>query len=142
VVTPAKEWTDAWSRPTRLSGLGYRLKATILQAERLGRNWGSGLHRLKPAGGADFPRLLGLSRSPLWSDDREAEAAFQRGKVQNLRCAVRSLNGVLLPVGETFRFWRQTDPARRCATFWASDRRELGLRALQDKSSRLARWNK
>ena len=56
---------------------------------------------------ADFTLLLGESRSALWSDDREVELAWQRGKVQNLRRAVRDLNRVLLPEGVVFSFWRQ-----------------------------------
>ena len=65
------------------------------------------------ASAADFPVLLGESRSALWSDEREAELAWQRGKVQNLRRAVRDLNRVLLPEGEVFSFWRQLGRASR-----------------------------
>ncbi len=60
-----------------------------------------------------FPILLGESRSPLWSDEREAELAYQRGKVQNLRRATRELNCVVLPAGSVFSFWRQIGRASR-----------------------------
>jgi VanW like protein/Glycosyl transferases group 1 len=111
--TPADDWIRPWSRPTRFSGLVFRLKAALLQAGRAGRNWRAGLLRLKQGNAAAFPILLGESRSPLWSDAREAEASYQRGKVQNLRRSTRALDRILLPAGEVFSFWRQIGRARR-----------------------------
>jgi hypothetical protein len=49
----------------------------------------------------------------LWSDDREAEASYQRGKIHNLRRSTRALDGILLPAGEVFVFWRQIGRACR-----------------------------
>jgi hypothetical protein len=113
LATPADDWIRHWSRPTRFSGLVFRLKAALLQAGRAVRNWRVGLLRLERADAAAFPILLGESRSPLWSDAREAEASYQRGKVQNLRSSTRALDRILLPAGEVFSFWRQIGRARR-----------------------------
>src|ERR1700688_4044 len=59
LVTPAEEWTDAWSRPTRLSGLVFRSKAMALQTKRAARDGRSGRARLRRADAEGFPVLLG-----------------------------------------------------------------------------------
>ena len=51
--------------------------------------------------------VLAESRSSVWSDDRAAEAAYQTGKVQNLRRAADEIDGIFLPAGATFSFWKQ-----------------------------------
>src|SRR4029077_10927132 len=103
----------AWSRPTRLSGLMFRLKAFAHQGERAWQDGADSPGRLARGTANAFPILLGESRSPLWSDERQAEGAYQRGKVQNLRRALRDLHGVHLPSGEVFSFWRQIGRASR-----------------------------
>jgi vancomycin resistance protein VanW len=50
-------------------------------------------------------------RSALFVDDREAERAYELGKVQNLRAALPYLHGVEIPAGEIFSFWRQVGRA-------------------------------
>jgi vancomycin resistance protein YoaR len=40
--------------------------------------------------------------TPLWDEERQEESGLQNGKVQNLRCAVRNLNRIFIPCGETF----------------------------------------
>lgn len=102
-----------WVRPTRLSGLLFRLKATVHQAERAWQDRADTPRRLVREAPGAFPVLLGESRSPLWSDEREAERAHQLGKVQNLRRALRDLHRLHLPAGEVFSFWRQIGRATR-----------------------------
>src|SRR5215475_12383844 len=55
---------------------------------------------------ADAP-LLALSRSPLYTSEVAAEFILQAGKVENLRIAARRLNGIVIPAGGLFSFWRQ-----------------------------------
>jgi hypothetical protein len=109
----SREELAGWSRPTRLSVLVFQFKAAGLQLRRGWRDRLSAPPRLISAGPGAFPILLGESRSPLWSDEREAELGYQRGKVQNLRRASRDLNRVLLPGGSVFSFWRQIGRASR-----------------------------
>ena len=113
MVTPAQDLVEPWTRPTRLSGLLFRLKQTALQAERAWSSRDDGAQRLAGAQPRRFPVLLGESRSPLWSDERAAEIAHQRGKVQNLRRACRDLRLLHLPARATFSFWRQLGRASR-----------------------------
>jgi hypothetical protein len=109
----SREELAGWSRPTRLSGLVFQLKAAGLQIRRGWRDRSSAPQRLMPAERSALTILLSESRSPLWSDEREAEFGYQRGKVQNLRRATRDLNCVALPAGSVFSFWRQIGRASR-----------------------------
>ena len=43
----------------------------------------------------------------LWKFEDPGETHLQFGKVQNLRCAVRRISGVVIPVGGVFSFWKQ-----------------------------------
>lgn len=104
---------QALPRPTRLSGVIFRLKVAVHQIERARQDRAGAPARLTPGSLAEFPVVLAESRSALWSDEREAELAWQRGKVQNLRRAVRDLNRVLLPAGAVFSFWSQLGRASR-----------------------------
>ncbi|HXP03758.1 MAG TPA: VanW family protein, partial [Stellaceae bacterium] len=56
---------------------------------------------------AAFPAVLGECHTPLWSDGRPEEHAYQLGKVQNLRRAAAAIDGVLVPAGAVFSFWKQ-----------------------------------
>jgi len=100
--------------PTRLSAAIFRAKVVAHRACRTMRNLAEGAPRLAQVDTADFSVVLAESRSPLWSDSRVAERRFQLGKVHNLRRAVRALDRVVVPEGETFSFWRQLGrPSRR-----------------------------
>ena len=52
------------------------------------------------------PRAERRSRS----DEALAERALQLGKIQNLRIACRALDGLFIPAGAVFSFWRQVGP--------------------------------
>jgi hypothetical protein len=100
--------------PTRLSAAVFRAKVMVHRARRTLRDLVAGPRRLAQVDAADFPVRLSESRSPLWSDSRLAERRFQLGKVHNLRRAVRTLDRILVPAGETFSFWAQVGrPNRR-----------------------------
>jgi vancomycin resistance protein YoaR len=55
----------------------------------------------------DFAIVAAESRSALWSDTHPAEHRMQLGKVQNLALAAWAFDGVVLPAGEVFSFWKQ-----------------------------------
>jgi vancomycin resistance protein YoaR len=54
-----------------------------------------------------YSLVVGESRTALWSDDRSAEAGYQKGKIHNLATAVQDLDCALLLPGEVFSFWKQ-----------------------------------
>jgi hypothetical protein len=100
-----------WSPPTRLAAAVFAAKRAILAAGRSALDLVGGPAKHAKGDPADFPVILAQSATALWGDDRESERAHQRGKVHNLRRAAAALNGVRIPTGETFSFWRQIGPA-------------------------------
>jgi hypothetical protein len=100
-------------RPTRISAALFRAKATAYRARRLAVDIASGPRRLAKRGEPRLSVVVAESRMPLWSDERAAERDFQLGKVHNLRRALRDLDGVLLPAGAVFSFWKQIGRASR-----------------------------
>jgi hypothetical protein len=100
--------------PTRLAAAMFHAKVMAHRARRTVDDYIARLPRFDRVEGAEFPVVLAESRSPLWSDARLAEHRFQLGKVHNLRRALRALDGIVVPAGETFSFWRQIGrPSRR-----------------------------
>jgi hypothetical protein len=78
----------------------------LLQLRRALRDYRERLPRLGKDESASFPQVLAENRSALWSA-AASEAALERNKVENLRRAARSLNGIVVPAGAVFSFWRQ-----------------------------------
>src|SRR5258708_804361 len=101
------------SLPNRNSTVVFRTKSTLLITRRAVQDIA---HRVQ-----SWPRVessgewirLAESRTPLWSEEREAEKSLQAGKVQNLRCALRRLDGTEIPAGGLFSFWKQIGRAAR-----------------------------
>jgi hypothetical protein len=94
--------------PSRRGALIFRGKAALLQLRRGCRNLIS--HSIKK-----FPHQNNLPNNPviaesktaLWTENDRTEHFFLAGKIQNLRLAVKKLNGVEIPAGATFSFWAQ-----------------------------------
>jgi hypothetical protein len=93
--------------PTRFSSAKTRAKAFSLQTGRAIKDIASNIDKLRKEDPNGFPQRIAKSRSKLWTETAIVEARFQFGKVQNLRRAIRELDCVLLPAGQTFSFWKQ-----------------------------------
>lgn len=65
-------------------------------------------------------------RSRLYSDPRAEERLFELGKVANLRVAIGCLNGIEIPAGEVFSFWRSMGRATRRRGFVNGRMLQLG----------------
>ena len=111
--------TDVGPIPTRWSASVFAGKVAVLRLRRGLRNIKAGEGRLQRQTSAIVGDALAASRSPLWSDTRLAETRHQVGKVQNLRRAAAILDGVVIPTGGTFSFWRQLGRASRARGFVA-----------------------
>ncbi|MFA6112490.1 MAG: VanW family protein [Sphingomonas sp.] len=103
--------------PTRVSALVFAAKATLLRARRAARDATPGLAPLRHARARaliDAP-ILATVRTPLWTNaGGEKDRALNAGKIQNLRCALRGLDGIEVEAGRTLSFWRQVGrPIRR-----------------------------
>lgn len=105
------------AHPTVLTTAVFRAKAWAHRARRaMSEVW----ERPSPLRcGASRPTgdCVGQSLSPLWSDENLSERALQQGKVQNLRVACRALNGLTIPRGAVFSFWRAVGPPWRARGF-------------------------
>ena len=96
----------------------FRGKAAVHQVARGLRDLRSGVTRYRrgEAGGDDV--LLAESVGALWGGGSNPhERALTLGKVQNLRVAVRRIDGVVVPAGAVFSFWRHVGRATRRAGF-------------------------
>lgn len=103
--------------PTRVSALVFAAKASTLRARRLLQDFAPGLAPLRHARAAvlvDAP-VLATIRTPLWTNaGGEKDRLLNAGKIQNLRCALRGLDGIEVEAGRTLSFWRQVGrPVRR-----------------------------
>jgi len=100
------------ARPTQISTLVFEAKSAVFRLRRSLVELGRGPVRLARAAEAgEFCEPAAASRSALWSDETLAERAMQLGKVHNLRRAAARLDGLLLPAGAVFSFWRQVGKA-------------------------------
>lgn len=88
--------------------LSFRCKATVLQTQRALRNVASvGRLRHERTGRPDAYTLIAESITPLWSMLDGESPRLTAGKVQNLRRAVREIDGVVIPADTVFSFWCQ-----------------------------------
>ncbi len=102
---------DAPDRPTRRAAAWWRAKVTVHQLRRIVADLGpGGPRRHRPAAALREAPLLATSRTPLWSADAGAEWVLEAGKVENLRRAIRHLDGVEVGPGQLLSFWAQVGP--------------------------------
>ncbi|HEX8662466.1 MAG TPA: VanW family protein [Beijerinckiaceae bacterium] len=102
--------------PSRLDMAVFEAKAMALRALRAAKEGlaREAVRRHAPADDLCDAPVVARVRSPLWSGPVGAkEYALTAGKIQNLRVALRGLDGVVVPAGETFSFWRQVGRATR-----------------------------
>ena len=92
--------------PSPLSNALFRAKVLALQGQRLGEDFIAKPRKFSKSDATDGKVLIEV-RSKLWREDDPREWANEQGKVQNLRVAARVLNGLKIPAGETFSFWKQ-----------------------------------
>src|ERR1700736_6021714 len=105
--------------PTVLSAMRFRGKAAVLQIARSARDLRSGVKRYPRGDAGSGGVLLAESIGSLWGGggSNPHERALTLGKVQNLRVAVRRLDGVVVPGGAVFSFWKHVGRATRRAGF-------------------------
>jgi hypothetical protein len=113
----ARPRLPSWTRPTRRSTLTFAAKRVVLQARRTLADMAAGPRRLTRGPVPASLPVVAQSRTPLWSDEAVSERGHQLGKVQNLRVACRALDGLVLPAGALFSFWRHVGPPIRVRGF-------------------------
>lgn len=110
--------------PSRWGALVFGAKAAVLRGRRALREIRGRPSRHPRADALHDAVVVAEIRSPLWSGPGGAsEHDLTAGKIQNLRLAVRALDGIEVPAGAVFSFWRQIGRASRRRGFVAG--REL-----------------
>lgn len=100
---------------SRIERAWFAFRANGLRLRRMLRDLGTSetfAHEYAsgPARFSNWPAIIGASHTPLWhlsrADDAGAEWKLTAGKVHNLRIAARRLQGLIIPAGAVFSFWR------------------------------------
>jgi len=97
----------------------FTAKAAGLRAKRRLSDMLHPVPKLGQGVGETLPVLLAESVTPLWSDPRQSESAFQFGKVENLRRAARHFDDLVIPANGIFSFWKQLGNPSRARGFVA-----------------------
>lgn len=100
--------------PTRTAAMIFRGKATLLQLRRSVNNaFGETIQKFEKAARLPDSPVLASSVTPLWTEAAAEEHFLVAGKIENLRRAAKQLNGIEIPAGELFSFWRHIGRATR-----------------------------
>jgi hypothetical protein len=118
ISAPAQMAPQA-DQPTWLSALSFAAKAGVFRARRSAIDVLAGPRRLDAGPSREFSEVVASSETPLWSESADGEQALQLGKVHNLRIACRALDGLVIPAGAVFSFWRQVGPPHSVRGFAA-----------------------
>ncbi len=97
-----------------IKALIFRAKASLLQIKRGVENVFDSQEKLhsSPDKLKNAP-VLAESKTPPWTKSEPEEQFLLAGKVHNLRLAIRKLDGLEIPAGEIFSFWRHVGQANR-----------------------------
>lgn len=106
--------TNAREIPSIKQSLVFKGKSTLLQIKRGAEN--SLNPRLKSA---RFDKklfeksIIAESKTKLWTESEPEERFLLAGKIQNLRLAVKKLNGLEISANQVFSFWKQVGKANK-----------------------------
>lgn len=87
----------------------FRAKVALLTLQRTWKNRSTlRVNKFTPSKAISDLPVIATSKSPLWNPhDNDQNRILTAGKVENLRAAIRYLDGLEIPAGETFSFWKQ-----------------------------------
>ncbi|MET0753216.1 MAG: VanW family protein [Pyrinomonadaceae bacterium] len=103
---------------TRIQSLIFKTKAALLQTKRGMKNiFDKNLKKFPKAAGSGKSATIAESKTPLWTESQAEEQFLLAGKVHNLRLAIKKLDGVEIPAGEIFSFWKHIGQANRARGF-------------------------
>jgi hypothetical protein len=100
--------------PTRQEAAVFRLKTFLLQARRAVRDRTSlKVRRFDKDGKLAAAPVIARSVTSLWTETEPQERPLVAGKIHNLRIAINRLNGVEVPAGKVFSFWKHVGRATK-----------------------------
>ncbi len=110
--------------PTLTGSVIFRGKAALLQLKRGAKNlFDAGVKRFPHTDALGGLPVVAESKTPLWTRGAPEERFLQAGKIHNLRLSVKRLNGLEVPSGAVFSFWKQVGKTSRARGYVAG--REL-----------------
>lgn len=99
---------------TRIGAVVFRAKASILTLRRAATDLFAGsVTRHKRSQDLADAAELAESKTPLWTESAPEEQFLLAGKVENLRRAVAAIDGVEVPAGSVFSFWKHVGRATK-----------------------------
>ncbi|MCY7375997.1 MAG: VanW family protein [Pyrinomonadaceae bacterium] len=102
----------------------FRGKASLLQARRgIANASDKRIGRFPLAGNLSDGTIVAASKTLLWTESAPGERFLLAGKVHNLRLAVKKINGLEIPAGAIFSFWKHLGRANKVKGYVAG--REL-----------------
>jgi hypothetical protein len=111
---PIPPSTNVRAVPTRLEAAVFRAKTLMLQIRRFGTDLTIGrVSRAERSDRFGAAPVISRSTTPLWTETEPEERFLVAGKIHNLRLAVRRLDGLEVPAGEVFSFWKHVGRASR-----------------------------
>lgn len=100
--------------PSRREALVFRFKSSLLQIRRRFNDATVQKVRKHEPGAALVERpVIAESKTLLWTETEPEEKFLVAGKIQNLRLAVSEIDGVEIPAGEVFSFWKNVGRTTR-----------------------------
>lgn len=110
--------------PSPKDKIVFRFKSALLQIRRGAHDlFDSKLKKFEKADALLDNPVIAESKTVLWTETDPAERFLLAGKIHNLRLVIRELDGVEIPAGGTFSFWKQAGRTNRRRGFVAG--REL-----------------
>jgi hypothetical protein len=102
------------STPTRAEALVFRAKTFLLQSRRLLKdNFRFRVAKFPKSDRLTGEKVISESRTRLWTETEPQERSLVAGKINNLRIAVRELDGIEVPADRVFSFWKHVGRASR-----------------------------
>jgi hypothetical protein len=102
----------------------FAFKAWVLQRKRLLSDILHPVSAYKPKQTLQNANLLSTSTSLLWTGEDTSKALIA-GKIHNIRIAIKRLDGIVVPKGEVFSFWKQVGKlTKRCGFVVGRELRE------------------
>lgn len=106
--------------PTRSEAVIFRLKSFLLKGRRRLEDIFSSRVRAFPRSDTLLADpVIAESKTALWTETEPEERFLVAGKIQNLRLALAAIDGVEVPGGEVFSFWKHIGRATRRRGFVA-----------------------
>ncbi len=103
-----RDYLKAQARSSLSKLFIFQAKVILLQLRRSGVNlWLKSPQKYPKSLTSDHLSIIVRSVTPLWHTQEDLENALTAGKIQNLRVALRQIDGIEIPKDGVFSFWTQ-----------------------------------